>query len=133
MVWYFYQSQNKLQKKKGKIKQREKGKIRSSPLTWATRPNLPLQPAQPSLPLGVFLPTPRSCSVECMQHSTDAADESGHAAASPRLLIASGGFAQQAASISPSSHRLSPPLLVDFFNDRKPPERAAVADVATAP
>src|ERR1041385_178330 len=43
MVWYFYQSQNKIQKKKGKIKQRKKEK-----LTSRLGRGPPLQPAQPT-------------------------------------------------------------------------------------
>src|SRR3954464_4083721 len=122
MVWYFYQSQNKLQKKKGKIKQREKGKIRSSPLTWATPAQLTFQPAQPTFFPVVFSRQAHSCVATMPWPPTSPRPPP----ASPRLLIASGGFAQQAASISPPPRRLSPPLLVDFFNDRKPPERAAV-------
>src|SRR3954464_12067201 len=48
MVWYFYQSQKKLQKKKGKIKQEGKRKTESSPLTWATPAQLTVSAAQPT-------------------------------------------------------------------------------------
>src|SRR3954465_3784394 len=64
MVWYFYQSQNKLQKKKGKIKQREKEKNESSPLTWATPAQLTDSAAQPAASSVVFLPARQSSSLE---------------------------------------------------------------------
>src|ERR1041385_7025299 len=66
MVWYFYQSQNKLQKKKGKIKQKIKGK------TYLALRAKPAQPAHPAHQgQGRLLPRPAhpSCSVECHRAS----------------------------------------------------------------
>src|ERR1041385_4339067 len=54
MVWYFYQSQNKIQKKKGKIKQKIKGKPYLSP-----RRSRPSQPTRPTRGRGVFFHFPR--------------------------------------------------------------------------
>src|ERR1041385_3971404 len=55
MVWYFYQSQNKIQKKKGKIKQKIKGKPYLSP-----RRSRPSQPTRPTRGRGVFFHLPRT-------------------------------------------------------------------------
>src|ERR1041385_552621 len=57
MIWYFYQSQNRLQKrkkKKGKIKQK-----REKPYL-APRRNRPTQPSRPTRGRGVFFPLPRT-------------------------------------------------------------------------
>src|ERR1041385_5350839 len=57
MIWYFYQSQNRLQKrkkKKGKIKQK-----REKPYL-APRRNRPTQPSRPTRGRGVFFLAPRT-------------------------------------------------------------------------
>src|SRR3954471_10067687 len=48
MVWYFYQSQNKLQKKKGKIKQRGKRKKQKQPTYLGHPAQLTVSAAQPA-------------------------------------------------------------------------------------
>jgi len=51
MVWYFYQSQNKLQKRKERLNREKtegKRKTESSPLTWATPAQLTVSAAQPA-------------------------------------------------------------------------------------
>src|SRR4051794_25955014 len=65
MIWYFYQSQNKITEKKGKIKQK-----RSRKLTWRLGEVGPPSPAGPQ-GQGRLLPRPAppSCSVECHRAS----------------------------------------------------------------
>src|SRR3954470_15799666 len=126
MARYLFASQNKRQKEKQKGKRK---KIEEAHLPGPPRPNSPSQPAQPTFSPVVFSRQAHSCVATMPWPPTSPRPPP----ASPRLLLASGGFAQQAASISPSAHRLSPPLLFDFVDVRKPPERAAVADVATVP
>src|SRR3954469_8568916 len=115
-----------------KFKQKTEGKkekTEEAHLPGPPRPNSPSQPAQPTFSPVVFSRQAHSCVATMPWPPTSPRPPP----ASPRLLLASGGFAQQAASISPSAHRLSPPLFFIFVDIRKPPERAAVADVATVP
>src|ERR1041385_735424 len=67
MVWYFYQSQNKLQKRKERLNREKtegKRKTESSPLTWATPVQLTVSAAQPASSPVVFLPARQSSTLE---------------------------------------------------------------------
>src|ERR1041385_7383194 len=119
MVWYFYQSQNKLQKKKGKIKQKIKGKTYLEP---RAKPAHPAQPAHRGR--GVFFPTPRPQAARwnATELAGDATSPPRSFQASPCLLLAPGRALEHASSIPP----LQSFLLLLPCSFPSPPESAAV-------
>src|ERR1041385_7025300 len=98
MVWYFYQSQNKLQKKKGKIKQKLKEK-----LTWRSGRSRPSQPTRPTRGRGVFFLAPRTQAARWNATEPARGDTSSPRSfqASPSLLLAPGRALGHASSIPP--------------------------------
>src|ERR1041385_6373632 len=132
MVWYFYHSQNKLQKKKGKIKQRKKGK--GLPLAQA-------KPAHPS-PAGPKWARGSSSTPRCQAapwQGADAVDATSTPStfqAAPCHLIMSWRTAVKPCFISPSSLVLSLPLLVFPFSSessRRSPSTTSVANAGEEP
>src|ERR1041385_593598 len=85
MVWYFYQSQNKLQKRKERL---NRGKRKSLPLAWGEA-HLSSRPSPtPPTPV-VFLPAPPRCSVESHRRHRRHRDAPQPSTCLPGRLLAS--------------------------------------------
>src|SRR3954462_7935087 len=119
MARYLFASQNKITESR-----RRKELEKKTYLTPRRR-----RPSQPTWPRGsaVFLapgrllPPWRACR-RCLA-----------AQATPVPYLLATPLSGDVSLILPSPALSSPPLFFDFVDVRKPPERAAVADVATAP
>src|ERR1041385_9230509 len=106
MVWYFYQSQNKLQKKKGKIKQTKLVNV-----TWRPGEAGPPSPAGPQGQGRLLPPTAHpSCSVECHRASRAAVMPPACLESSPRHLLTPGDAQRLPQSIPPPPRAPSSPL-----------------------
>src|ERR1041385_5747324 len=125
MVWYFYQSQNKLQKKKGKIKQKIKGKTYLAP---RAKPAHPAQPAHRGR--GVFCPTPRPQAARwnATELAGDTTSSPRSFQASPCLLLAPGRALEHPSSIPPlQSFLLLLPCSFPSPPENSPEHRSASA------
>src|ERR1044071_4625728 len=119
MVWYFYQSQNKLQKNRKERLNRKRRKTYLAPRR--SRP-IPAQPANRGR--GVFFPTPRlqAARWNATELAGDATSSPRTFQASPCLLLAPGRALEHASSIP----HLQSFLLLLPCSFPSPPESAAV-------